>query len=128
MSEGTQFSIGTNVACSDGACGELTRLIVDPKSRTITHLVVGPRHHGGTARLVPMKFVESADKEIRLACTATEFDGFDQAEEKERVQGAAVGQQFWSSYSVFGSFRAGTSGLPTVDDIPRGEVEVRRGD
>jgi hypothetical protein len=55
VSESTEFIIGSSVSCSDGPCGELTRVVVDPAARTVTHLVVGPAHGGGTSRLVPVK-------------------------------------------------------------------------
>ncbi len=40
----TEFSIGANASCSDGPCGELTRLIVDPETQAVTHLVIGSKH------------------------------------------------------------------------------------
>ncbi len=30
VSESTEFIIGSSVSCSDGPCGELTRVVVDP--------------------------------------------------------------------------------------------------
>jgi hypothetical protein len=55
MSESTEFIIGSSVSCTDGPCGELTRVVVDPAARTVTHLVVGPAHGGGTSRLAPVR-------------------------------------------------------------------------
>ena len=61
MSDTTQFIIGTEVACSDGACGDLRRVVVDPVARAITHLVVEPRHRRGTGHLVPIDLVTLDD-------------------------------------------------------------------
>jgi hypothetical protein len=40
----SEYVIGSDVACCDGTCGQLRRGIVDPVARTLTHLVVEPRH------------------------------------------------------------------------------------
>jgi len=34
--------LGTSVACSDGALGELAELVIHPDTRRVTHLVVAP--------------------------------------------------------------------------------------
>jgi hypothetical protein len=44
MSESTEFAIGRDVSCSDGLSGELSRVVVDPVARELTHLVVEPKH------------------------------------------------------------------------------------
>ena len=59
MSETTEFIIGSAVSCSDGACGELRRVVVDPVARALTHLVVEPGHRRGTGRLVPVDLADS---------------------------------------------------------------------
>src|SRR5665213_1840706 len=74
MSETAEFTIGSEVACSDGICGELTRVVVDPVARALTHLVVEPRNRQGTGRLVPIELVDAAAEGIRLRCTQSEFD------------------------------------------------------
>lgn len=44
MAEAAEFTIGAGASCSDGFCGELTRVVIDPAARTVTHLVIEPRH------------------------------------------------------------------------------------
>lgn len=51
--ETAQFVIGAEVSCSDGACGEVRRVVVAPVAEAVTHLVVGPEHPRGLGRLVP---------------------------------------------------------------------------
>jgi hypothetical protein len=71
--ETTQFTIGGKVSCRSGHCGRLTRVIIDPIQRTLTHIVVEP--HDQLGRLVPLDLVEAATpQQIDLACTLTEFD------------------------------------------------------
>src|ERR1700728_3943142 len=90
MSENTEFTIGSEVVCSDGACGELMRVVVNPVARVLTHLVVERRFQQGTGRLVPIDLVETAAHEVRLRCSMSEFEALEEAEEKHLVQGAPV--------------------------------------
>lgn len=50
--ETTQFTIGAEASCTDGACGAVSRVVVDPVARAVTHLVVEPAHRQGLGRLV----------------------------------------------------------------------------
>ena len=101
MSAATEFSIGSEVVCSDGACGEIGRVVVDPVARALTHLVVEPRSRRGKGRLVPIDLAESAGTEVRLSCTLNEFHALEEAEEMHFVTGGGgqmgYGQgQAWS--------------------------------
>jgi sporulation protein YlmC with PRC-barrel domain len=131
MNAPAQFTIGSKVVCSDGVCGELTRVVVDPVARVLTHLVVDPRHRRGTGRLVPVELVESAAAEIGLECTMAEFKALEVAEETQFLPGATgewsygQGEMFSSPY--FGLGR-GIRVATTYDRVPVGEVEVRRGE
>ena len=154
MSESTSFTIGSAVACSDGACGKLQRVVVDPVARALTHLVVEPPHRVGAGRLVPIELVEtSTAHEIRLHCTRSDFDGLDDAEETRFLPGAGgewgygPGQMLSLPYFGLGGIGTGLGGVgslgvggigmggmdpgphPVVTDrVPVGEVIVRRGD
>ncbi len=142
MSETEQFTIGSEVACSDGACGELSRVVVDPIARALTHLVVEPPHRRGTGRLVPIALVESVLGEIRLSCTLSEFAALEDAVETEFVPtpeedyGYGQGQVLTLPYFIMGGVDGGGVGTrdlggPHVvyhDRVPTGEVEVRRGE
>lgn len=101
-----EFTIGVRVRCSDGVCGELRRVVVDPVARTLTHLVVEAPHRKGTGRLVPVDLVDSADKEIGLRCTVSEFDVLEPAEETRFLPGAAgewgYGQEQMLSQPYYG--------------------------
>jgi sporulation protein YlmC with PRC-barrel domain len=81
VSSNTEYIIGSAVTGSDGVCGDLRRIIVDPVAQTITHLVVEPRHRYGEGHLVPIALVDSTAKKIQLRCTTTEFQGLEDAED-----------------------------------------------
>lgn len=89
MSDTTEFTIGSEVSCSDGMCGKLTRVVVDPVARSLTHLVVEPKHGRGQDRLVPVDLVDSAGEEIRVRCSTAEFGELENAEETQFLPGAS---------------------------------------
>jgi sporulation protein YlmC with PRC-barrel domain len=143
----TPFTIGTAVSCTDGDCGEVRRVVVDPVARTLTHLVVEPKGRLGLGRLVPLDLVDLAALadapagEIRIRCTQAEFARLDPAEETQFVPGTR-GYEAYGTDQVLSWPYYGLSGPPetmdigvervsqtvTYDTVPLGEVEVRRGD
>ena len=131
MPETEQFAIGAEVSCTDGECGKLSRVVVDPVARVITHLIVEPRRGHEPARLVPLGLVDSAAGEIRLNCTAAQFDRLDPAEETRFITGSTDVPNYRTTDTVawphYG-YRGGRGALATSDTIPVGEVEVRRGE
>ena len=139
MAETTQFTIGVDARCTDGICGEVSRVVVDPVARAVTHLVVEPRHRQGLGRLVPLDLVDAATGEIRLRCTVAEFEKLRSAEETQFLTGIGSYGGYdpeqvlsWPYYGLGGGMSLGMGGnvaLPvTYDTIPVGEVAVRRGD
>jgi hypothetical protein len=151
----TPFLIGASVSSPDGSCGQVVRVIVDPVGKTITHLVVGPRHEHGhdIDRLVPVDLAQAAAGGIRLSCTKADFDKLDPAEETHFVAGTEhpgyEPDEVWSMpWFILGGFglggmagdwtegqgwdRGGSHGperrMVTSDSVPLGEVQVRRGD
>ena len=120
-----QFMIGARASCTDGHCGEVRRLIIDPASEIVTHLVIQPGHRQEAGRLVPVHLVESADGEIRLRCTRAEFDNLDHAAERDMVAGEESPQIVEHGGVTGGALRATTV---LEDVIPVGEEEVGPGD
>ena len=64
-------------SCSDGSCGEVRRLIIDPATDKVTHLVIQPGHRREVGRLVPVHLVDTAAGEVRLRCTLAQFGQLD---------------------------------------------------
>ena len=87
MTATTQFKIGTDASCSDGICGEVRRVVVDPVAQAVTHLVVEPKARQGLGRLVPLDLVDATNGEIRIRCTAAEFEKLQPAEETQFLPG-----------------------------------------
>jgi sporulation protein YlmC with PRC-barrel domain len=141
MDETTPLVIGAGARCTDGACGEVSRVVVDPVARAVTHIVVEPAGRQGLGRLVPLDLVDSTGGEIRLRCTLAEFEKLDAAEETQFVPGTRGYEAYgpeqvlaWPYSSlggidaVEGEIVSGVSETVTYDTLPLGEVAVRRGD
>ncbi len=150
MTDTAAYAIGAHVSCSDGACGKLNRVVLDPVARVLTHLVVQPRATIERARLVPLELVDSVFQgEIHLRCTLAEFHALEDAEETHFLTegdpelGYGADEMLaWPYYGLgtgagmtgvggLGVAGAGLVGVPasvTTDRIPVGELDVRRGE
>lgn len=146
--EAARFEIGDRVEATDGVCGELSGVIIDPVARALTHLIVKPERHEGFGRLVPVDLVESDADPVRLSCTVAQFLELDEAEEthllapSDNPLSPGGGQVYsWPYYElglvggmgegVMQPLELGDHSTPqplTSERVPVGEVEVRRGD
>jgi sporulation protein YlmC with PRC-barrel domain len=133
----TQLLIGTDVRCTDGVCGRLRRLIVDPGDgggNRLTHLAVRPAGLGG-GRLVPADLVAMAGREIQLFCNTAGFEALEAAEETSQERSASWP---YAGEEPGGRFPTGVEGIErdtgygnrtfTRDRIPPGGVEIHRGE
>jgi sporulation protein YlmC with PRC-barrel domain len=147
MADATEFTIGTRASCSDGFCGEVSRVIIDPVALAVTHLVIEPKRGQERGRLVPVDLIETAPGEVRLRCTLAEFGRLDPAEETDLVEGAGYQGGFGQAEAVQGYGDAGGMGVGgsvsgmgigmglghyartyTQDVVPMGETEVGQGE
>jgi sporulation protein YlmC with PRC-barrel domain len=132
MAQAMPFRIGADASCTDGACGQVSRIIVNPVTREVTHLAVDPKYRRGTGRLVPVDLVDAATGQIRLRCTLAEFQTLRPAEEGGGVPdldptghlGNPLNQVRWVLGPVHDPGDAGQG--VTVDYVPSGEVDIRR--
>ena len=135
MAETTQFRIGAEARCSDGVCGEVIRVVIDPVAQAVTHLVVEPKHRQGLGRLVPIDLVDDASSGgIRLTCTTDEFEKLDHSEETQFLPGSGghadytAGQAFSQPYYGLSGVIGEVPQAVTYDTLPLDEVAVRRGE
>ena len=100
MADTAAFTIGAQVSCSDGAVGKVSRVVVDPVAKALTHLVVEPGFRQGPAGLCRSTLLSAAGRgggEVRLSCTKAEFENLESAEETK----------FLRRTTSYGSFGAG---------------------
>jgi hypothetical protein len=135
MTEEQRFTIGTEARCTDGVCGHVIRVVIDPTTMEVTHLVVEPTHREGLGRLVPLASVEESSADhVDLRATTAEFEEFGFAEESQFLP-ASGGHADYEAGDVLAHPYFGLDGVigdvpqvVTYDAIPLDEVEVRRGE
>ncbi|MGH3155802.1 MAG: PRC-barrel domain-containing protein [Streptosporangiaceae bacterium] len=135
MTGTTLFTIGADAVCTDGACGKLTCVVVDPVAQAVTHLVV-ERH--GLERLVPLDLADAARGEIQLGCTLAGFDELPPAVKTEFLPGShndtdygpdqVLTSPYYGLADSYGIHGRGVATTVTHYTLPLGEVAVRRGE
>ena len=148
IDETTTFTMGSEVRGTDGVCGTLRRVVVDPVARSLTHLVVEPQHRERDGHLVPIELVATAGPEIELSCPLAEFENLEPAQEVRFLPGArgqwGYRQEEMLSWPYYGLGPAGggvgIGGMgpnwsanadmraASYEHIPAGEIQVRRGE
>ena len=150
MGGAMRFDLGSSVRGADGPAGELADIVIDPRTRRVTYLVIEPHDRHDLARLVPADRAQDApgeDGSISLDCTVAEIAQLEPlrrmayvrlGEHPEKDPGSDVGiEDIYPepSYQGFGldGIGVGTQAIdydPHValgyDRIPKGSVEVRR--
>jgi len=131
MAGTTPLTIGADVSCTDGVCGKVSRLVIDPRARTVTHLVVNDRQFQG--RLVPLSLVDvdAATGAIRLRCTIAGFEKLGPADMTVPLHGNDADPDPDRSHDQVQWRGTGWLADPpsvTYDTLPAGEVAVRGGD
>ena len=145
-----RFDLDSPVACADGAFGELSDVVIDPRQRRLTHLVVQPHDRHDLARLVPVaraRAGEGSGGGVTLDCTLAELVTVDPLQRAEYVrlgEGPVpdakwdVGVQDMSGLPPIGSLGVSPlgNGIETFDPdphvslaydrVPKGRVELRR--
>jgi uncharacterized protein YrrD len=132
-----ELPVGVEVHCSDGLCGQSTYVVVDPRSKEVTHVVVKEAQSPHKERLVPIEAVAgTASDVILLGCTRNEvrhMDPFIQTEyvlekmpDMEYAPGGYVplGPVWMSSYPIPDRSHVVAVGHKHV---PAGERAIRQG-
>jgi hypothetical protein len=118
----------------------MSRIIVNPVAREVTHLVVDQKRRNGPGRLVPVDLVDATTGQLRIRCTLAEFQALPPAQETEVVPDLdPTGHQYSPPPSVIflpmspgalrsdrGPRRPQAPQKVTVDSVPSGEVDIRR--
>ena len=98
MADTAEFTIGAEAKATDGPVGKVSRVVVNPVAKALTHLVVETGLRAGPDRLVPLDLVDGGGAaEVQLRCTKAQFENLEPAEETE----------FIPRTTSFGSYGAG---------------------
>lgn len=130
MAQAMPFKLGAYASCTDGACGQVSRIIVNPVTREVTHLAVDPRHRDDPGRLVPASLVDAATGQIRLRCTLAEFQALPVAQAGGSVADldptGHLGNPNQVRWVLGPAHDPGDAGQGvSVSYVPSGEVDIR---
>lgn len=123
--------LDAEVYCVDGRCGRSTCIVLDPRARAVTHVVVKDKTFPHTARLVPITLVvESSSYAVHVGCSRAELLRLDSFIERADVQ---LRPQDLGSPGL--RLVVGTSSLvPDIasvvleyERVPAGELALHRG-
>jgi hypothetical protein len=127
MAETLRLVLGTKVTCTDGEGGLVHALVVDPRTRHVTHLVAEPEHRIGLGQLVPLGLVSSTEAdegdegEVQLDCDLATFDQLPHAESTDFLHGLG------DDYAIVGRIASPVQ-ADVHDVLPAGEVATHEGD
>jgi HEAT repeats/PRC-barrel domain len=69
------IAMGAEVKCSDGQCGLIERVVINPSTLKVTHLVVKRTKASHAEYLVPVVvIIKSSPTSIHLSCSTSELD------------------------------------------------------
>lgn len=142
---GTRYEIGSPVHGTDGECGELVCVVVDPVADRLAHLIVVP-HGSGKSRLIPVERTHVEGGRVVLDCPREEFTAFEPAVKTHFVNDDDVGDRYgyhgdeimaWPYFGLGPGRPTMALGAPEPvltpwieleDRVPLGEVRIRRGE
>jgi hypothetical protein len=94
MTTSAALMLGALVVATDGVCGIVKSLLVDPSMPRVEHLVVEPEQRIGLARLVPAGLVQEVEEDARygidLSCDIAAFEALALAETSELIRGVST--------------------------------------
>ena len=119
-----ELRFGVPVACSDASCGALTRVVVDPQRREVTHVVVAPAGNDLRARLVPIDLVAPTGDRLTLTCPAAQWQELPYLEEIRYTR--EPDESYWGALMLWPlTGGTGESDRPVVvEHLPPGEAEI----
>lgn len=123
------FPLDVEVHCSNGHCGSSTHIILNPVTKTVTHIVVQEKS-SAVERLVSVKLIANTAAEvILLSCTKEEFAKLESFNQPDFIYTDLPQHATDPNLTLVWPYVVPVKRI--VDDkirrIPPGELAVRRG-
>jgi hypothetical protein len=133
--EDIQIPVGAEVSCTDGLCGKLTYVLINPVTEKGTHLVVKQTTAHHPECMVPVELVAAMSNDmIQLKCTRDQLQHMDLFVQTHYIHEPMPQSEYDSGYVVsthlMWPFAVSDSmAWVSVDEqqMPIGELAVRRG-
>jgi hypothetical protein len=126
--------VRADVYCSDGLCGHVSCILLNPVTDQVTHVVVRERVFPYTETMVPIDLVnETMPDRIDVRCSGAELHNQEPFVETEFIEpgSTALSDEYSHAEGTYRLWPYATPGeewVPVVHErVPRGELAVRRG-
>jgi sporulation protein YlmC with PRC-barrel domain len=122
--------LNVHVHCSDGRCGRSTRVVLNPATEQLTHIVVRERGHSRIERMVPIELVANTAAEvIVLRCTKEEFLSLSSFHSTDFIYTEIPQYATDPKLTAIWPYVVPVKRIidDTIERIPPGELAVRRG-
>jgi hypothetical protein len=119
--------LGARVQCTDGHGGSVTRLIVEPLARRLTHIVVQDDTLPAVEHLLPAaRIAETTHDLVTLDCTQDILEALEPFADERYISSNASDYEPFYAVDPFAEFEA--EHIPLVTEhIPPGELAIQRG-
>jgi hypothetical protein len=119
--------LGAHVQCTDGHGGSVTRLIVEPLARRLTHIVVQDYTVPAVEHLVPVVWIVGTTHDsVTLDCTLDALVASEPFAEERHISSNASDYEPFYAVDPFAEFEADHIPLVT-EHIPPGELAIQCG-
>ncbi len=125
--------MNADVQCADSRegehCGHTTRVVINPATQQVTHVVVAERR-GGPEHLVPIERVmEAQPATVRIEYTGAELAGLERFTETQYLTGESNIATYAPEAYVLWPYMTPAAGIIPVEHerVPPGELAVSRG-
>ncbi len=120
--------VNAEVRCTDDVCGRSARVIINPATQQVTHVVVAG--DDGAERMVPIDHImETTPDMIRLTDTCDAFGQEPAFRETEYITGVLPMATYAPGAYVLWPYLTPAAGIVPLEHerVPPGELSVRRG-
>jgi len=130
------ISINAKVFCSDGECGHVASVLVDPATKKVTHLIVKERGILGQERMVPVELVNDSNAEkIDLRMDSAAFHTMENFLSIQYVRGDDPFDVYMPQHYYLHPYMLPDNDpeykpdayYTEVENIPANELAIRRG-
>lgn len=108
------IAVGGRAFCADGECGEVSRIVLDPIARRVTHVVVSDLGTEVPGWVVPVAAVGAFAGGVRLECTKSELHAMDPV---DRAEVAAVNATGRASTVIYREESTATAMVRPLDQV-----------
>ena len=127
----TDIPLKAKVQCSDGACGKVTNVVINPVTHHVSHIAIENKDlPENSTRLVPVDLIASTTpSEVVLTCSIADVVAMQPFVVDSFVQATGPGQAYSSGDAYSSQYVYNDTGYDNVQSeiVPKGELAIYSG-